>query len=122
MRGMWIAPHCEPAHTCETRTQVVMSSLRFSSSSGSSLRSPPSRSQKKRTRTRACSSVTISLESGCVFLSPTTIAVCGPWTIGRGVWRAGRNGLVESISRNAPWKTSASLVVPEESISGLRSS
>src|SRR5262249_47805302 len=76
IRGTLIIPHCRPAQLVATRTQHEL----FESSL-------PSRSQWNCTFTRLYLSEKISSPGG-----PTTTAVCVPWTVGRGVTRAGRNG------------------------------
>ena len=74
MRGIWMKPQPLPAQVCETRTKQELFSFFL-----------PRRSQWNCTFTRAYLSVNISSPEG-----PTTVAVCGPRMIGRGVIRGGR--------------------------------
>ena len=81
MRGMIMPPHCLEPQFCATRQRMDWSLLR---------------SQWKRTRMRPYSSQSISSPS-----LPTTNAVCGPCTSGRGVTCIGWNGF--SALTNSYW-------------------
>src|SRR5262249_27735074 len=76
IRGMLIPPNPLPAESGPTPIQHDLSASNF-----------PCRSQWNWTLIRPYLSVKISSPAG-----PTTVAVCDPRTIGRGVTRGGRNG------------------------------
>src|SRR5437899_2589349 len=84
MRGMYIAPHCLPAHPWATRIQQELFSSRL-----------PSLSQKNCTITRPYLSGQISSPD-----LPTTTAVWVPCIRGFRAMRGGRNGTLLGIASN----------------------